>query len=151
MAKKPIKAVKKSVSKAKAKPAKKVARPAPKAAKKVSSSSSDSVQKIRSATRPKNTKTLAYTQSEFLENIRGFCGLPKRSTAKEMSEDFAAFIVDALKRGYKLPLLGIGKIFVRNTKPRIGRNPATGEQINIPAKKRIRFTPTKLLKEAVLK
>jgi nucleoid DNA-binding protein len=106
--------------------------------------------KTRTATRPRNSSTLSYTQSEFIENIRGFCGLAKRSAAKELCEDIALFIKDSLRRGYKIPLLGLGKMYVRQSKARMGRNPATGETIQISAKKRVRFTAAKALKEAVL-
>jgi len=106
--------------------------------------------KSRKCSSPKNTNSGAYTQSEFLENVRAFCGLRKRTEAKVLSEDMALFIKDALKRGYKVPLLGLGKLYVRRTKPRMGRNPATGEPIQIPAKKRVRFAPNKAFKEAVL-
>ena len=108
------------------------------------------VKKTRQATKPRNGRTLSYTQSEMLENIRGFCGLNKRSQARELVEDLALFITDSLKRGYKIPLLGLGKMYVRQTKARMGRNPATGEVIHISPKKRVRFTPAKSLKEAVL-
>lgn len=108
------------------------------------------VKKTRAATKPRNTRTLSYTQSEFVENLRGFCGMMKRSQAKELSEDLAMFIVDALRKGYKIPLLGLGKMYVRQTKARMGRNPATGEVIHISPKKRVRFAPAKALKEAVL-
>lgn len=107
--------------------------------------------KIRTASRPRNTKSNSYTFSEFVENVRGFCGLQKRSEAKEVVEDIAAFVRDSLRRGYKIPLLGLGKIYVRETKAREGRNPATGETIRIPARKRVRFTPAKSLKESVLR
>ena len=134
---------KKAPAKAKKTAAKKVApkKAAPAPVKKI---------KIRKASKPKNDRTLSYTQSEFIENVRAFCGMVKRAEAKEACEDLSAFIVDSLRRGYKLPLLGLGKLYVRRTKPRIGRNPATGEMIQIPSKKRVRFTPAKVLKEAVL-
>lgn len=107
--------------------------------------------KARSVAAPRNSGSKSYTYSEFLENIRAFCGLKKRSDAKAMCEDISVFIKEALKKGYKLPLMGLGKLYVRETKPRMGRNPATGETISIPAKKRVRFTPTKQLKEDVLR
>ena len=107
--------------------------------------------KVRVATKPRNGNTLSYTFSEFIENVRGFCGFPKRSQAKEITEDVKAFITDCLKKGYKIPLFGLGKMYVRESKARLGRNPATGEEIQIPAKKRIRFTAAKALKEAVLR
>ena len=139
MAKKPAKkTIKKSAKKA-AKPAMKAA---PKAAPAV---------KVRAASKPKNGNTLSYTMSEFLENIKGFLGLNKRSQAKEICEDIALLVKDSLKKGYKIPLFGLGKMYVRNTKPRMGRNPATGEMISIPAKKRVRFSVAKALKESVLR
>lgn len=108
------------------------------------------VQKVRSASKPKNTSTMSYTQSEFIENVRGFCGLDKRSQARELIEDIASFVKDSLRRGYKIPLMGLGKMYVRHSKARMGRNPATGETIQISAKKRVRFTAAKALKDAVL-
>lgn len=107
--------------------------------------------KARASTKPKNTNSNSYTFSEFVENLRAFTGLPKRTQAKELVEDVAAFIKDSLKKGYKLPLFGVGKMYVRESKARQGRNPATGEVIQIPARKRVRFTATKALKEVVLK
>lgn len=121
------------------------------APKKAAAPKPELIKKIRTASKPKNGSTLSYTQSEFIENLKGFCGLAKRSQARELSEDIGAFVRDALKRGYKIPLLGLGKLYVRQTKPRMGRNPATGEIIQISAKKRVRFTAAKSLKEAVLR
>jgi nucleoid DNA-binding protein len=124
----------------KAAPAKKVvAKPAPKP-----------VVKATKATKPKNASTLSYTQSEFVENLRAFCGLEKKSQAKDLWEDMSGFILDALKRGYRIPLVNLGKMYVRKSKARMGRNPATGEIIQIAAKKRVRFTASKSLKDNVL-
>ena len=131
---KAVKAPAKAPVKAAAKPA-----PAPVVAK-----------KIKAAIKPKNIATLSYTQGEFLENIMGFCGMNKRSEAKMVCEDMANFLKDALKKGYKIPLLGLGKIYVRKTKPRMARNPSTGDLVHVPAKKRVRFTAAKSLKDAVL-
>lgn len=144
MAKKPKKAAKKAKSTAKKGIAKKAAKPAKAAA-------TPPVVKVRTASRPKNTSTLSYTMSEFLENIKGFCGLVKRSEARELCDDIALLVKDSLKRGYKIPLFGLGKMYVRQTKPRMGRNPATGEIMPIPAKRRVRFSVAKALKEAVLR
>ena len=109
------------------------------------------IAKAKAASKPRNGRTLSYTQSEFIENIRAFCGLPKRSQAKELCADIASFITDSLKRGYKIPLLGLGKLYVRETQARMGRNPATGEIIQIPRKKRVRFSVAKALREQVLR
>jgi DNA-binding protein HU-beta len=56
----------------------------------------------------------------------------------------------ALKSGYKLVLPGLGKMQVAKSKARMGRNPMTGEAIKIPARKKVRFTANKALKDAVL-
>jgi len=143
MAKKPAKKVV-----AKKKPA---AKAAPKAAPKAKAAPATAATvKARSASKPRNGKTLSYTQSEVIENLRAFCGVEKRSKAKELAQDIANFLMDALKRGYKIPFLGICKLQVRTSKARTGINPKTGEQIQIPARKRVRFTATKALKQAVL-
>jgi DNA-binding protein HU-beta len=98
--------------------------------------------------RPKNGAQ--YSQSELYEVLCEFCGFDSRRIAKDVYGGFAGMIQAALKKGYRVPLPGIGKIQVRQTKARMGRNPATGEMIHIAAKKRVRLTPSKALKTAVL-
>jgi DNA-binding protein HU-beta len=146
MAKKPAKVAKKAAKKVAPKKAVKAKAPAAKSGKVVAAPTA----KARVSSKPRNTSTLSYTQSEFIENVRAFCGLVKRSQAKELVEDISLFVMDSLKRGYKIPLMGLGKLYVRESKARQGRNPATGEVINIPKRKRVRFTPAKALKERVL-
>jgi len=98
--------------------------------------------------KPKNG--VQYTQSEFLDALYTNCGLENKKQAKSIVEGFSALVHASLKKGYKLPLPGIGKLQVKQTKARMGRNPATGELIKIKAKKRVRLSPSKALKEAVL-
>lgn len=104
----------------------------------------------KSAKAPKPKNGVQYTQSELFQAILDSCELESKKQAKEVYESFAEMIQTALKKGYKVPLPGIGKIQVRRTKARMGRNPATGETIRISAKKRVRLTPSKALKDAVL-
>lgn len=99
---------------------------------------------------PKNPSSRQYTQSELFDSIRGFCGFMTRSQAKEFYGSFVEMIQGALKNGYKLMLPGLGKLQIRKTKARMGRNPATQQPIMIPAKRKVAFTPLKALKEAVL-
>ena len=54
-----------------------------------------------------------------------------------------------LKRGSKIRMTGLGIFQVRARAARMGRNPATGEQIRIKASKKIAFRPAKELKEAI--
>lgn len=98
--------------------------------------------------KPKNEKGV-YTQTEFIENLVGYCGLTTKSEAKAIIDGIGDLLVDALKKGYKVPLFGTGKLFVRKTKARMGRNPSTQEPIKIPASKKVKFNPSKVLKDAV--
>lgn len=151
MAKKPVKKLKKLAKKPIAKKVMKAIKAPAKSVKVVSASAAAAAAaKARVASKPRNTSTLSYTQSEFLENVRAFCGLPKRSQAREVIDDIALFVTESLRKGYKIPLMGLGKLYVRETKARMGRNPATGEAIHIPKRKKVRFTPAKALKERVL-
>ena len=151
-------AAKKKVAKKKPAAKKKAAAKKPAAKKKAAASKpapkkaakSAAVKKVTKSPKPKNSASLSYTQTEFVNAVQAFCGIQKKADAKDLCDDLQMFIFDALKRGYKLPLLGIGKLYVRKSKARVGRNPATGEVINIPAKKRVRFAAGKALKEAVL-
>ncbi len=99
---------------------------------------------------PKNDTTKQYTQSELFDAIRAYCGFATRNQARDYYEGFSTMLQAALKNGYKLVLPGLGKIQVRKTKPRKGRNPITQETIMIPAKRKIAFTAIKALKSAVL-
>jgi DNA-binding protein HU-beta len=55
-----------------------------------------------------------------------------------------------IKRGAKVRVPGFGILMVKKTSARMGRNPATGETIKIPAKKKVAFRVSKDLKKAVL-
>lgn len=72
-----------------------------------------------------------------------------QAKAKEVLEGILADITDALSKGDEVTLSGFGKFTVKATAARKGRNPRTGEPVDIPAKKKVSFTPQKALKEAV--
>ena len=99
---------------------------------------------------PKNGTTKQFTQGELYECILGSCGFTTKADAKKFYGNFAGMVQAALKKGYKLVLPGLGKLQVRTTKARMGRNPMTGEEIRIPSRKKVRFTPLKALKDSVL-
>ena len=63
--------------------------------------------------------------------------------------DLVGLITKHLKKGDRIRIGGLGILSVRKRAARIGRNPATGEQIQIKASKKIAFRPAKELKEAV--
>jgi DNA-binding protein HU-beta len=58
-------------------------------------------------------------------------------------------ITNHLKNGERIRIVGLGILQVRKRAARMGRNPATGEQIEIAASKKVAFRPAKELKEAV--
>lgn len=73
-------------------------------------------------------------------------------TKKDVSKILDAFIEtvrEALEKGDKVILTGFGNFFVYERKERKGRNPKTGKEIKIPAKKIPKFTPGKMLRESV--
>lgn len=62
---------------------------------------------------------------------------------------FVDEITNFLRQGEKINITGFGIFKVADRKAREGINPKTGERIHIPASKKPRFTPGKVLKEAV--
>ena len=63
--------------------------------------------------------------------------------------DLVGLITKHLKKGDRIRIGGLGILSVRKRAARIGRNPATGEQIQIKASKKVAFRASKELKEAV--
>ncbi len=74
--------------------------------------------------------------------------LPKRQVEAMLGE-FVQTFAEHLTKGTKIRINGLGIFQVRSRAARLGRNPATGEQIEIKASKKIAFRPAKELKEAV--
>lgn len=75
--------------------------------------------------------------------------LPKKA-AEAVLTDLIAQITKHIKRGAKVRVPAFGILMVKKTSARMGRNPATGEAIKIPAKKKVAFRVSKDLKTAVL-
>jgi DNA-binding protein HU-beta len=72
-----------------------------------------------------------------------------KSTAGKAIDSFTEAIAETLKKGDKVSLTGFGTFTVSERKARIGRNPRTGESINIPASKSPKFSAGKTFKEAI--
>jgi DNA-binding protein HU-beta len=90
------------------------------------------------------TVTLKQIAAELAESYE----MPKK-TANAMMDDLVAHLVKNLKKGNRVRMAGLGILQVKKRAARMGRNPATGESIKIPAKKKIAFRAAKELKEAV--
>src|ERR1700740_1725536 len=70
--------------------------------------------------------------------------------AKTMRESLAQTAVKEVKKNGVFALPGLGKLVRVDRKARVGRNPATGEAINIPAKKVVKFRVAKAAKDAIV-
>jgi DNA-binding protein HU-beta len=87
------------------------------------------------------TKHLAYALAEEHQ-------LSKKQ-GLEMMGELVDMITKHLKKGERVKIAGLGILQVRNRAARVGRNPATGEQIQIKASKKVAFRATKELKMAI--
>ena len=74
--------------------------------------------------------------------------LPKKVT-KEVLQRFLSLIEEEITKQHKVRIDRLGIIQVKDRAARMGRNPQTGEEIKIPASKKVAFRPAKSLKEAV--
>ena len=89
----------------------------------------------------------ALSKSQIAEEIATKSGLTKKAAA-EILEFIAALAYKNAKNTFTLP--GLGKLVLVNRKARMGRNPATGEEIKIPAKRVVKFRVAKAAKDAIL-
>jgi DNA-binding protein HU-beta len=74
----------------------------------------------------------------------------KRAQVKELFEELANLATNEVKESGEFVLPGFGKLVLSERKAREGRNPQTGETIQIPAKTAVKFRLTKGLKDAVV-
>ncbi len=89
------------------------------------------------------------TQAQFFQAVAEAAGVSKVQ-AKAVFTAVEETVMKRLKAEGKIPLGGIGAIKLVDRKARIGRNPATGEQIQIPAKRVVKFRVAKACKDAIL-
>ena len=95
-------------------------------------------------------KTMAkMTKSELLTRLADSTGVSKKDVGKLLDE-LASLAYKEVKKGGEFVVPGFGKMVKVNRKARMGRNPATGEQIKIPAKTVVKFRLAKAAKDAVL-
>ena len=87
------------------------------------------------------------TKSQILGHLAESAGVSKK-VAGELVEELVALSYKQAKNGFTIP--GLGKLVLVNRKARMGRNPATGESIKIPAKRVLKFRIAKQAKDSVL-
>lgn len=87
------------------------------------------------------------TKSQLVTHLAEKVGITKKQVS-ELFDELAAVGYKEAKKGFTLP--GYGKLVLVKRKARKGRNPATGEEIKIPAKTVVKFRIAKACKDGVL-
>lgn len=88
----------------------------------------------------------AMTKSDIVNHLSNKLGTTKKLST-EFVEEFVGLAYKEAKKDFVIP--GLGKLHVASRKRRKGRNPATGEEIMIPAKKVVKFRVSKSCSDAV--
>ena len=93
---------------------------------------------------PKNKKM---SKSQIVAELAEKCDLSKKQVS-QLLEEQAALAYEQAKNGFTIP--GVGKLVLVDRAARKGRNPRTGEEIDIPAKRVVKFRVAKAAKDAIL-
>ena len=94
------------------------------------------------------TGSTSMTKAELVEEVSRVSELTKKHSEVIVDTVFKS-IVTALHRGEKIELRGFGSFRLRQREPRKGRNPKTGDRVDVPPKKVPYFKPGKDLKELI--
>jgi DNA-binding protein HU-beta len=89
------------------------------------------------------------TQSQFMKELATAVDVPAK-TAKALVTAYADLAVKETKKNGVCVLPGIGRLVRVDRKARMGRNPATGVAIKIPAKKVVKFRVAKAVKDSIV-
>ena len=90
---------------------------------------------------------MAMTKTETIRELSDRTGVDRKQVGA-MLDELAKLSYEQARDGFTLP--GLGKLVLVDRKARMGRNPATGEQIQIPAKRVLKFRIAKQAKDAVM-
>src|SRR5215469_1643023 len=88
------------------------------------------------------------TKADLIEEVLRVTELPRKESETIVETIFES-IIDALQKGDKIEIRGFGSFRTRQRRGRMGRNPKTGEKVEVPAKKIPFFKPSKELKDFV--
>ena len=91
---------------------------------------------------------MTLTKSDIVEDLNNEIGLNKRE-AKELVDMLFNDIKNLLSEGHEVKLSGFGNFQLRDKSPRPGRNPRTGEDVEISARRVVTFKSGQKLKESV--
>lgn len=89
------------------------------------------------------------TKADIVEAVYEKLGGFSKKESAEIVELVFETIKETLGRGEKIKISGFGNFVVRNKRERVGRNPQTGDEIKITARKVLTFKPSQVLKNAL--
>lgn len=88
------------------------------------------------------------TKADLVERVTRLGDLTRRDSEVIVETVFDS-VIAALQSGDKIEIRGFGSFRIRQRNPRIGRNPKTGERVEVPAKRVPYFKPSKELRDLV--
>jgi len=91
---------------------------------------------------------VAMTKADIIEGVYEKVGFSKKESA-EIVELVFDTVKETLERGDKIKISGFGNFQVRQKNARVGRNPQTGREIEISARRVLTFRPSQVLKSAL--
>jgi integration host factor subunit beta len=94
------------------------------------------------------TKQLTLTKADLIEEVLRITELPRKESETIVETIFDS-IIESIQNGDKIEIRGFGSFRTRQRRGRVGRNPKTGEKVEVPPKKIPFFKPSKELKDFV--
>lgn len=73
----------------------------------------------------------------------------KSLVVQKVLREFVKILAEALKNGETISISGLGQFKTKVTKPKVGRNPKTGEVVQIPERKKVSFRPTDWIRKYI--
>jgi len=89
------------------------------------------------------------TQTQLVRNLAESCEVNNK-VARQFLDSLSGMAIAEVKKNGVFVLPGIGRLVRQDRKARVGRNPATGETIKIPAKKVVKFRVAKAAKDVIV-
>lgn len=86
---------------------------------------------------------------DFVKKVKEALNLNSEKAAAEAVDKFTALVAELVKGGEEIPLGCLGKFVVTERAARKCRNPQTGETMDVPAKKAVKFKPSAALRKSV--
>lgn len=98
-----------------------------------------------------DAKTRAMTKADIVEHVYEKLGGFSKKESAQLVDLVFEIVKETLEQGEKIKISGFGNFVVRQKGPRPGRNPQTGEEITISARRVLTFKPSQVLKSSLNK